>query len=217
MRAPRQRLMALGLAAGLLMAPPPERAPVGGLLLSGGASRRMGFDKALLPVEGQANAVRLAGALRRVALGPVLEVGPARSGLPAVQEQPAGSGPLAAVVAGWLALCDRGWQGPVVVVACDLPLLNETALSLLARWPGTASVVPCSEGQPQPLCARWAAGDLAVARRLVSEGRRSLKALLEAVDFQRLEPPDWPSALEGVLADVDTPEDLRRLGLRPPA
>ena len=65
---------------------------VAGVLLTGGASRRMGFDKALVEVDGRASAVRLAAVMQEVA-NPVLEVGPGRSGLPAIAEGPVGQGP----------------------------------------------------------------------------------------------------------------------------
>jgi molybdenum cofactor guanylyltransferase len=207
------------------MAPPSEdpsgpgrsrRAPVAALLLTGGSSRRMGFDKALLEVDGQPNAARLAGALGLVAAGPALEVGPGRSGLPWLQESPPGAGPLVAVAAGAAALGDRGWRGPVLVVACDLPRLGARPLAVLARWPGDSSVVPTWGGAPQPLCARWAWGDLQSARRLVGEGRKSMRALLDVVAFGLLGPSDWPGGEDAdELADVDEPDDLKRLGLEP--
>ena len=55
---------------------------VAGLLLTGGASRRMGSDKALLEVEGRRMVDRAAAALAAVA-APVVEVGPGWSSLPA--------------------------------------------------------------------------------------------------------------------------------------
>lgn len=193
------------------------RAPAGGVLLTGGASRRMGFDKALLEVGGRANAARLAAVLSEAVSGPLIEVGPGVSGLVPVRESPPGAGPLAALVAGADGLARAGWQGPVIVVACDLPLLSASALATVAGWPGAASVVPIWQGQYQPLCARWSATDLDVARRLVSEGTRSMQALLEACSFSELGPGQWgPGAGPEQLADVDTPEDVARLGLAPP-
>jgi molybdopterin-guanine dinucleotide biosynthesis protein A len=178
----------------------------------------MGFDKALLEVEGQANAARLAAALSQALGGPLVEVGPGLSGLASVQESPPGRGPLAALVAGSGALARAGWEGPVLAVACDLPLLSAAALAQLAGWPGPASLVPVWRGEHQPLCARWSAADLELARRLVSEGARSMRALLEAASFEELGPGQWaPGAGAEQLADVDTPEDLGRLGLAPGA
>lgn len=210
----RQRLVALGPPARPLNSP-----LVAGLLLTGGASQRMGFDKALLEVGGVANAARLGSLLGQVLGGPLVEVGPGRSGLSSVSEQPTGGGPLVALVAGVAALRQsHGWDGPVLVVACDLPLVSGAALSALARWPGETSVVPLWEGRRQPLCARWSAPDLATAQKLVDEGRRSMRALLDAVTFTEVGPQQWGSAVSAdELADVDTPEDLSRLGLRGPA
>lgn len=207
----------MGLAPGLVTG-----WPVAGALLTGGSSSRMGFDKALIPVDGQPNAARLAAVLRLVCDGPLVEVGPGRSGLPAVLEQPRGSGPLAATAAGAEALGRLGWAGPVVVVACDLPFLSTEALSAVVSWPGGRSVVPRWQGRWQPLCARWSAGDLELAARLVAEGQRSMQALLRSCEFDAFDADGqapgtaasgWcPSAWQ----DVDTPADLRRLGLEYP-
>ena len=58
-----------------------------GVLLTGGASRRMGTDKARLVVDGETLAARSARVLAAVC-EPVIEVGPGVSGLPAVEEEP---------------------------------------------------------------------------------------------------------------------------------
>ena len=77
-----------------------------GVLLTGGASRRMGTDKARLVVNGETLAARSARVLTAVC-DPVVEVGPGVSGLPAVLEEPPGAGPLVALLAGVGALGDR--------------------------------------------------------------------------------------------------------------
>jgi molybdopterin-guanine dinucleotide biosynthesis protein A len=185
-----------------------------GLLLTGGSSRRMGFDKAAMLVEGRASAARVAAALSAVAR-PVLEVGPGRSGLPAVSERPPGSGPLAAIAAGWRALTQRGHGGPVLVLACDLPLVDENVLRLLADWPTTASVVPVVAGRDQPLCARWSAADLGMVEGMVAHGERSLRGLLSRPGVVRLDEGDWGRSLSALaFADVDSPADADALGVR---
>lgn len=186
----------------------------GGVLLSGGASRRMGFDKACLRVGGVPNAQRLGGVLARVAQ-PLVEVGPGFSGLRAVTEEPPGSGPLVALCAGVQALVAIGSTGPVLVVACDLPFVTAEALSVLASWPGTASAVPVIAGRPQPLCARWSASDMDLARGLVAAGERSMRALLGAARVQVLDERHWPQGARHLFADADTPGDLYRLGIAP--
>ena len=150
---------------------------VAGLLLTGGASRRMGTDKASLVIGGEPMAARLASLLVAACGGPVLEIGPGRSGLPWLTEDPAGAGPLVAVAAGGAALRAGRWRGAALVLACDLPLLTPTALRLLAIWPGVGSVVPVVEGRAQPLCARWSGLDLMAAGERVAAGQRSLQGL----------------------------------------
>src|SRR5918999_818182 len=109
---------------------PPGR--VAGLLLSGGASRRMGAEKALIEVGGQRLVDRAAAVLTAVA-DPVLEVGPGWSALPAVREDPPGAGPLAALAAGAAALRESGHDGPVLVLAGDMPQVSVHPLRFLPR------------------------------------------------------------------------------------
>jgi molybdopterin-guanine dinucleotide biosynthesis protein A len=190
---------------------------VAGILLTGGASRRMGFDKALVKVDGLASAVRLAAVMQQVA-SPVLEVGPGRSGLEAIAEEPGGQGPLFAACAALPVLEAAGHRGPVLLLACDLAFVTAQDLASLAHWPGAASVVPLVGGRPQPLCARWSFEDLLAATALAQGGERSMKALLRRPGIVLVERDDWPAgSAERVFADFDTPSDLADLGLSPPA
>jgi molybdopterin-guanine dinucleotide biosynthesis protein A len=190
---------------------------VAGVLLTGGASRRMGFDKALVEVDGRASAVRLAAVMQEVA-NPVLEVGPGRSGLPAIAEGPVGQGPLFATCAALPVLVAAGHRGPVLLLACDLAFVTAEDLRSLAGWPGTSSVVPVVGGRPQPLCARWSYEDLVAAVELVHAGERSMKALLRRPGIVLVDRDQWPAGrADHVFADFDTPSDLEHLGLRPPA
>jgi molybdopterin-guanine dinucleotide biosynthesis protein A len=185
---------------------------VAGLLLTGGASRRMGTDKALLEIEGRQLAERAASVLAAVC-DPVLEVGPGVSGLAAVREDPPGEGPLAALGAGAAELARRRCAGPVVVLAVDMPLVGPDLLRLLARRPGQATAVPVADGQPQPLCARYGPEALAAVPALLAAGERSLRALLAAVEVGWVPPEEWePVGGSDAFRDLDTPEDVARLG-----
>jgi molybdopterin-guanine dinucleotide biosynthesis protein A len=184
-------------------------APIAGLLLTGGSSRRMGRDKAsIVLADGRTCAQTVAARLAEVA-DPVLEVGPGTSGLTAVPDDRPGAGPLAALATGWAALVDAGHSGPVLVLACDLPRVTVPLLELFARMPGDGTVVPVVAQRPQPLCARFGRASLDHCRRLVGEGRRSLMALLDATEVAWLGPEVWSEVVdEQCFADIDTPEDL---------
>jgi molybdopterin-guanine dinucleotide biosynthesis protein A len=85
---------------------------------------------------------------------------------------------------------------------------------MLVDWPGDCSVIPIVDGHAQPLCARWSAEDLAATAGLVDAGERALKALLARPGLVLLDEAKWPAAVEAsAFADVDTPDDLDRLGL----
>ena len=190
--------------------------PAAGLLLTGGASRRMGRDKAALPATdgGESLAGRTARLLA-AATSPTLEVGPGWSDLPAVVEVERGGGPLVAIAAGRRELSVRGWDGPAVVVATDLPRLTLDLLSWLVEHPARTSVVPVALGVPQPLCARYSARDLDRAVVLAALGRRSLRDLFDGTDALLVGPEQWQPAAghPDALVDVDTPADLDRLRL----
>ena len=132
----------------------------------------MGRDKSQLVINGSTLAVRTAELLLSV-VEIAVEVGPGVSGLVATREDPPGEGPLAAVAAGRRRLRELGHDdGGALVVACDLPLLSEPLLRLLAEWEWPYTVVPVVHGQPQPLCARWSARPRACPR--VTQPRRAV-------------------------------------------
>lgn len=173
----------------------------------------MGRDKSLLVIDGTALAVRTACLLRLVAPLSV-EVGPGTSGLPWSLEQPLGGGPLVAIAQGRRMLRERGHDGAALVLACDMPLLSERLLRFLASWCTHESVVPVVEGRPQPLCAKWGPRDLDEAGVLVDSGVRSLRFLAEQPETVLLSEAVWSDALTAdEFTDVDTPDDLRRLGI----
>lgn len=175
----------------------------------------MGFDKASMLIDGIPCATRVAAVLQAV-VADAVEVGPGVSGLPAVQEEPPGGGPLVAVCAATRALNEVGEARSALVLACDLPLVTEDLLRTLAHWPGVGSVVPIIGGRPQPLCARWSGEDLAAAADLVEAGMRSMRSLLDRPGVELVDEERWPGQMDRrAFSDVDTPADLKRLRLAP--
>jgi molybdopterin-guanine dinucleotide biosynthesis protein A len=182
---------------------------VGGVLLTGGASRRMGRDKATLVVGGETLAARAARVLSAVCAA-VIEVGDGESGLPSVREAPPGAGPLAALVAG----ADALGTFPVVLLACDMPFVDAPLLELLAQWPGAGTVVPVDGGDLQYGCARYGGASIDEARTALRSGTAALKrAAYGMVDYV----PEhvWRQVAPAhAFADLDTPDDIARFGLR---
>jgi molybdopterin-guanine dinucleotide biosynthesis protein A len=178
---------------------------VAGVLLTGGQSRRMGADKATLVVGGEALARRAARVLT-AACNPVIEVGSGVTGLPCVREEPSGEGPLAGFLAGADALAS---DAAVVLLACDLPFIDDAVVRMLVEHPGKGSVVPSVEGRKQYACSRWSPAAIASARAAFANGERAMRALLGAGDTTIVIADEYARQL----VDVDTPDDLARLGL----
>jgi molybdopterin-guanine dinucleotide biosynthesis protein A len=180
-----------------------------GILLTGGASSRMGRDKATMEVDGEALGVRAARVLQAVC-DPVIEVGPGVTSLRAIREDPPGAGPLAALLAGAAAL---DTHGPVLLLACDLPFMTAELLHALANWPGDGTVVPVVDGRLQYACARYGPAALDEALASFRSGGRALQSAADS-DCEYLNESNWAKfATEKTFVDVDTPDDLRRLGL----
>jgi len=182
---------------------------LGAILLTGGASRRLGTDKATLALGGTTLAQRAAAVLHEITPLAV-EVGPGVSGLPAVLEDPPGTGPLAAFAAGLHALGDR--IAAAIVLAVDMPGVTAAVLRRLADHPAPpgAAVVPVSVTRYQPLCARYPATIAGgAADALLADGTRSMHALLDRLVIVEITDLD-----DSVFIDVDTPADLERVKRR---
>lgn len=166
------------------------------------------MDKGSQVIAGTSIGERVAGALCSVA-NPVLEVGPGSGlGLPVVKDD--GQGPLAAFFAGAVELEKIGSRGPILLVACDLPFTTPALLKLV--WESLGSydaALPVQEGLDQPLAACYSQKAVQAAGELLSDGRRSLKALIEVIRVVRISPEQWSEVAPAeALFDVDTPKQL---------
>lgn len=186
---------------------------VGGVLLTGGASRRMGRDKATLDVGGVSLARRVGSALSEVA-APCLEIGSGVAGLGSLLIDTERRGPLVALAkaAAWFSDHRSDRTSHVVTLACDLPLITPTLLRWLVEHPSERSVIPVVGGYPQPLCARWTRADLDLASRAVAAGATAVHELVRLAHPDLVQPAEWAHvAPPDVFDDVDTPEDWHRL------
>jgi molybdenum cofactor guanylyltransferase len=203
-----------------------------GAVLCGGRSRRMGRDKALLSVDGEPMARRVAKALFNAGTTDVVTIGGNAAALsalglsvvpdevppPELWTEAAGYRPSLSKVRG------EGWSGPLVgivtaldvlttdvvlVVACDLVEPSAKAMSTtvaaLAAAPEADLAVPHVDGVPQWLHGAWRRS---ARPRLAEQLVAGERAVHRAVAAAALGVVDVPGLATAALADADVPTDL---------
>jgi molybdopterin-guanine dinucleotide biosynthesis protein A len=185
---------------------------VEGFILVGGASSRMGTDKAMLTLDGHSFVERILGALSSVTSEISLVGDPEKCApwprLTAVRDVHVRWGALGGLHAA-LAACRAQWAA---VVACDLPFVTgELLVRLASLRENFDAIVPVqADGRRQPLCALYRANDcFERATKLIEAGERRPRALLELVRT-RLVAFDELRDLRGAehfFANVNTPAD----------
>ena len=145
-----------------------------GVVLAGGAGVRMGGAKAGVLLAGRPlisyPLAALRAALQDVAIvaKPDTELPELEDGAPVWREPAQPRHPLAGIVEA----LRRAEGRPVIVLACDLPLVTSELVGELAAAPASApALVTRSEGQLQPLCARYEPQALALLESYDPHGR----------------------------------------------
>ena len=185
---------------------------VEGFILVGGASSRMGSDKAQLMFGRQTGVQRIAAELTAVT-GRVRVVGsreaPENSGLENVPDVLEHWGALGGIHSA-LAACQTTWA---FVVACDLPLVTSDLFSRLWQLNSDTldAIVPIQpDGRPQPLSAVYRREvNSEEAARLIATGEHAPRGLLAQIRTRWVEPQelaDLPGA-EYFFLNVNTPAD----------
>lgn len=185
------------------------RPPLTGLLLAGGAGRRMGEDKARLVVGGVALAERALAVLSSVCETVLVAQGQRTLGLGVeeVADARPGAGPLAGLVAG----LERAATPLVAVLAVDLPLASGPVLGALATvWHGEDAVVPVVDGRREPLHAVWAPGCAAALRAQLEGGEFAVHRAAAGLRVLEAGRDVWGTAAGDVAFwhNVNTPDDL---------
>ena len=186
-------------------------ATISSAVLTGGASSRMGSDKAFAKIGGVAAAVRTARLLGDL-FEEVLLVGgeppPEARGRRVADLE----GPTCAL-RGLASALDAAGAERVLVLATDLPLVTADLLLALVAWPEADAVVPRTGDRYHPLCALYRRDPVRpVAQSRLAAGELRLRDLLAALDTSYLDERELARVdPEGIaLTDVNTPDDLTR-------
>jgi len=187
---------------------------VWGLVLAGGKSRRMGSDKALLVIDGEtqlSRAVRLLEAhLDRVVVSTRADqAGDAeRSKFEQIVDRYEDMGP----VAGILSAMDSNNEVSWLVLACDLPNIDDATIAYLLEQSSTDHPVTAyksvHDDLPEPLCAIYRPDSRALISGFVNQGIICPRKMLINSDTKLLAQPS-----PGALHNINSPEDLAGTGI----
>lgn len=179
------------------------------IVLAGGASRRMGRDKATLLYDAGSGPVTLVEHVVSVVAqrcDPVFVMAAQGQPLPelpvpVLRDEVRGVGPLLATGRGLRAAAAAGCER-AFVCAVDMPHLTVDLIDDLARRRGADVVLPW-DGRDHYLAAIYSTALVPLVDALIARGERSMRALADAALTQRIVMARTP-----VLANVNSPADL---------
>jgi molybdopterin-guanine dinucleotide biosynthesis protein A len=187
------------------------QAPLYGLVLAGGASRRMGTDKAALALHDGRTQLDWARALLArhceavfVSIRADQRGDPARMSLPVIVDQHTGAGPIAGIAAAQAAHPEAAW----LVLACDLPFVDDGCIAALIEHRDGRPVVAFRsqhDGLPEPLCAIYEPSAQGAVQEAIASAHYCPRKLIMRAGVGLLEQPST-----GALDNVNTPDDLQR-------
>ena len=179
------------------------------VILTGGASRRMGRDKAMLPYKGKTMLQYLID--KYSPLGPVVvsvnEAGrfPFTGAAEKTDRYP-GLGPLNGIVAGF----EDGGEDLLFMTGTDLPFGDLALLEKLLELMGKADACIIRQGKKdfEPLFALYRPACAPVAEECLAAGRKSIREMLDKVNVRYFSPEELPGFdLEHILMNVNTMEE----------
>ncbi|MGH8199209.1 MAG: NTP transferase domain-containing protein [Steroidobacteraceae bacterium] len=183
-------------------------APLYGLVLAGGHSTRMQRDKATLEYAGHSQLERAVELVTPLVERVFVSVRPDQAGdaLRARFAQIVDSGEVEGPIAGIIAAQSRHPHAAWLVLACDLPLLDQQTLAhlLRARRPEQQATAYRSsrDGLPEPLCAIYEPSSREAIRAHVASGRDCPRKFLINADTRLIDQPE-----PGALDNVNTPQE----------
>lgn len=182
-----------------------------GLVLAGGKSMRMGFDKGAVSWFGKEQRYHIADMLQPLCKEVFIScrtdqkqhINPDYS---ALEDTFTGLGPYGAILSAFREQPDSAW----LVVACDMPLLETETFKYLIENRKVSSIATAYNSPdnefPEPLITIWEPKSYPVLLSFLWQGYSCPRKVLINSDVNRIQAPDTD-----VLANVNTPDDLEKV------
>ncbi len=185
-----------------------------GVILAGGASRRMGRNKALLQLDGRPLIAIIAGRLRTVADEIIIVSNDGATysayGDRCVPDVFAGMGTLAGIHAG-LSAARHEWA---FVVGCDMPFIDPAVISWFVEHAGGADVTILKHAEGiEPLHAVYHRNCLGPITNTLEAGKRQAYAFHEQVHVRYVTPAEIAHLDPDLhtFRNLNTPEQWREV------
>ena len=180
------------------------------VILAGGQSRRMGINKALLPVQGRPLLFRQIGVLRDSGVSEILVSGRCPGNLRAphtrwVPDHFEGAGPMAGIHAALEAM----QYNHLLVLAVDMACVSSPFIGQITGMvQDHAGIVPKLPGGIEPLAAIYPRSARALAASQLQNGRRSAREFAFAcVESRMASFLELAQNCEGLLRSFNTPAE----------
>lgn len=186
-----------------------QRPPVYGLVLAGGKSQRMGQDKGLIDYHGLPQrdwvAQLLAGSCEEV----FFSVRTEQENLPKgqlISDSFTGLGPFGAILSAFREHPQAAW----LVVACDMPLLDQESIQFLLQQRSSSHLATAFHNPvtswPDPLLTVWEPRAYPTLLQFLAQGYSCPRKVLINSDVKVLQPPNAE-----ILRNANSPEERKEI------
>lgn len=182
-----------------------------GLVLAGGKSQRMGFDKGAVNWHGKEQRYHMADMLKIFCSEVFISCQPEQrqqldKNYETLPDTFAGLGPYGAILSAFREKPDSAW----LVIACDLPLMDSVTLEYLIAHRDVSSTatayISAFDGLPEPLITIWESKSYPVLLAFLAQGYSCPRKVLINSESTLIAAPN-PDAL----TNVNTPEELEKI------
>ena len=189
-----------------------EAKPVlNGLVLAGGKSQRMGFDKGKVNWHGKEQRYHMADLLKPFCNDVFISCrDDQQKGIDehylSLQDTFTGLGPFGAILSAFREKPDNAW----LVIACDLPLIEDDTIKFLKNNRNVSSVATAYQSTyqdfPEPLITIWEPKSYPVLLSFLAQGYSCPRKVLINSDTHILQAPNPDD-----LTNVNTPDELEKI------
>jgi molybdopterin-guanine dinucleotide biosynthesis protein A len=180
---------------------------VTGIILAGGKSSRMGFDKGMADFNGRSMVTWVIDTLQVVCTH-IIIISNAEAyqqlGFPVYADIHKGSGPLGGIQTG-LTYSTTEYN---LIMACDMPYVKpELLVQLLAFADTYKIVVPYVDGQFEPLCGFYHKHTLPKMEELLQQNIRKMQQVIRQFPYKEIK-IEGSNPASQMFANINTPKEL---------